>query len=507
MSREQAVDFIISALLDGERNLEILKRKAARKYHLSEMIKKPEILERFPRDKLTPEIRALLLKKPAKTLSGVTPVAIMIRPEESCRFKCIYCPFTGLAAKSYTGFEPAAMRARDSNFDPFLQASGRVAQYDGGGHPTDKCEVIIMGGTFLGMDDSYKQSFIKGVYDGLNNSRAPSLEDAKARNEKSSHRVVGLTIETRPDMCVQHIDEMLSFGATRVELGVQHADDNIYKIINRGHTVDDVIKSTKALKDAAFKVLYHIMPGLPGSSPEKDADFVKTLFSNPDFRPDMLKVYPTLVMEGTQLHSWLQEGKYKPYTAEQSADVISEFFRYIPEYVRVMRIQRDIPAQMIGEGVKKSNLRELVDRKMAEKGISPREIRSREVRDMDFSGFEIRKKSYDASGGKEHFISYENNMIAGFIRMRFPGQCTRTEITDSTALIRELHVYGSSVPLSKKGKVQHTGMGAALLKEAESIAQENGMKKMVIISGVGAREYYSKHGYSREGPYMSKPMI
>ncbi len=505
MSQDEAVDFIIGKLLSGERNLEKIKREAAREYHL--MITKPQILERFPKDRLTPEIHALLVKKPSKTLSGVTPVAIMIKPEESCRFKCIYCPFTGLAAKSYTGFEPAAMRARDYNFDSFCQASGRVAQFEGGGHSSDKCELIIMGGTFLGMDKEYKESFIKGVYDGLNGKKSKTLEDAKSLNEKSAHRAIGLTIETRPDMCVPYIDEMLSFGATRVELGVQHADDEIYKTINRGHTVKDVVDSTKSLKDAAFKVLYHIMPGLPGSSKEKDIEFVKSLFENPDFRPDMLKIYPTLVMENTILHDWLKAGKYQPYSTEESADIISEFFRYIPKYVRVMRVQRDIPAQKIGEGVKKSNLRELVDKKIQEKKIRPLEIRSREVRDSDFSDFTIKKLEYDASGGKEYFISFENDdLIAGFIRLRIPGRSSREEITDSTALIRELHVYGSSTPLSEKGKVQHTGIGGNLLQEAENTAKENGKTDMIIISGVGVREYYSKYGYKRKGPYMGKSL-
>ncbi len=505
--RERAIDFIIDKLLSGETNLDRIKRDAGEKYHLARMITKPEILERFPRDRLTPGIQALLVKKPSKTLSGVTPVAIMIKPEESCKFKCVYCPFTGLAAKSYTGFEPAAMRARDNDFDPYLQAFGRVEQYEGGGHSTDKCEVIIMGGTFLGMDENYKESFIKGVYDGLNGEKSETLEQAKSLNETSPHRVIGLTIETRPDMCVPYIDQMLSFGATRVELGVQHADDEIYRIINRGHNVKDVTDSTKALKDSAFKVLYHIMPGLPGSSAEKDISFVKKLFESPDFCPDMLKIYPTLVMEGTILHEWMESGKYAPYTTEESAEVISEFFRYIPKYVRVMRVQRDIPAQKIEQGVKKSNLRELVEKKISEKGIRPLEIRSREVRNSDFSDFEIRKLEYNASGGAEYFISYENDeLIAGFIRLRLPGKSHRPEITDSTALIRELHVYGSSTPLSERGKVQHKGIGSSLLTEAENTAKDNGKEDMIIISGVGVREYYSKYGYSRKGPYMGKPL-
>ena len=501
-----AVEFIISRILAGERNLDAIKREASRKYRV--MVKNPQVLAGFPEDKLTDEIRALLLKKPTKTLSGVTPVAVMIRPENSCRWGCIYCPFTGVAAKSYTGFEPAAMRAKQFNFDPYLQASNRVKQFEGGGHATDKCEVIVMGGTFLGMDQGYKDSFIKGVYEGLNGERSNTLEDAIAKNETSRHRVVGLTIETRPDMC--NVDEMLSYGATRCELGVQHADDEIYRLVNRGHNVRDVTDSTKKLKDSGFKVLYHIMPGLPGTSPEKDIEFVKKLFQDPLFKPDMLKIYPTLVVEGTILHEWTKQGKYQPYTAEQSADIISEFYRYIPGYVRVMRIQRDIPAGKIESGVKKSNLRELVESKIREKSIRPKEIRYREVglNKESTLEFSLHTTSYEASDGKEIFLSYENDdgLIAGFARLRFPGNSPREEITGNGALIRELHVYGSSVPISSKGKIQHHGIGMSLLRHAEEKALENGYEKMVIISGVGVRQYYAKHGYSRLGPYMAKTL-
>lgn len=499
MTYREALDFIIRKLIAGERNLGSIKREASRKFKIP-LIKNPEILARFPKSSITPEIKTLLLKKPAKTMSGVTPVAVMIKPLRSCRHSCIYCPSTGLAAKSYVGFEPAALRGRQFRFDPYLQALNRVRQFEGGGHATDKCEVIVMGGTFLEMDGKYKRSFIKGIYDALNGGKARTLNDAIKRNQKAKRRVVGLTMETRPDSCIQYIDEMLSYGATRVELGVQHADDGIYRIVNRGHKVKDVFDSTKKLKDAAFKVSYHIMPGLPGSGRKKDISFVKKLFKDSRFRPDMLKVYPTLVIEGTTLHDWMENGEYRPYTAEEAADIISEFYRYIPKYVRVMRIQRDIPAPKIGYGVKKSNLRELVEKKIREKGIEPQEIRYREVRKnrSDISGFRIKRMDYDASGAKEVFLSYENErFIAGFLRLRLPrnGSC---------ALLRELHVYGAEAPLKMKGAVQHRGLGLSLLKEAENIASDAGKEKMLIISGVGAREYYAKHGYFLQGPYMEK---
>ncbi len=513
MSNREALEFIINRILAGDSNLDHLKREACTVFGIS-MVKNPQILKAFPKDRITPEILKILLKKPTKTLSGVTPVAVMIKPQDSCKWGCVFCPFTGLAAKSYTGFEPAALRGRQFAFDPYLQASSRVKQFEGGGHPADKCEVIVMGGTFLEMDKEYKTSFIKGIYDGLNGFRSSSLEDSISANQTAkTHRVIGLTIETRPDVCP--IDEILSYGATRVELGVQHADDELYKIMNRGHKVSDVIRSTKMLKDAAFKVLYHIMPGLPGSNQKKDIEFANRLFADENFRPDMMKIYPTLVIGGTVLHKMMEKGEYRPYSTEDAAEVISEFYRYIPKYVRVMRIQRDIPANKIDGGVKKSNLRELVEAKIREKGIIPREIRYREVglqkKKLSPSKFRLERFDYNASNGKETFLSYENDddLIAGFIRLRFPPSDitgARPEMTPETALIRELHIYGSQVPLEGSGEIQHRGLGVSLLKETEQIAKDNGKEKMIIISGVGVRAYYQKHGYYLEGPYMAKKL-
>ena len=510
MPSSEALAFVIKALLAGRSDISELKREAAKRFGSASVLTNPEIIAAFPKDKLTPAIRKLLLKKPTRTLSGVTPVAVMIRPEGSCRHKCIYCPAAGLAAKSYTGFEPAARRGRQFGFDPSRQASERIAQFEGGGHPADKCEVIIMGGTFLETDPAYRGSFIKGVYDGLNGTVAKTLDAAITLNETAKHRAIGLTIETRPDVCIPYVEEMLSYGATRVELGVQHADDAIYRAIRRGHGVKDVADATRELKNSAFKVLYHIMPGLPGSNPKKDMAFVRRLFEDERFRPDMLKIYPTLVVPGTELAEMTARGEFEPYDAEEAAEVISEFYRHIPEYVRVMRIQRDIPADKITGGVKKGNLRELVEAKFQKKGIAPKEIRYREVglRRGSLRDFNPKRMDYDASGGKETFLSFENEdgMIAGFIRLRFPQESSRKEIDGGTALIRELHVYGSEAPLEAGGDVQHRGLGARLLEEAENIARDAGKEKMIIISGVGVREYYRKHGYDRFGYYMGKAL-
>ena len=530
---KEIAEYIIKRILTGERNIRAIKSEAALKFGSDAIVRNSDIIRIAIRlvkkkagqnnAKRIANIIQILKRKPIRTLSGVTPVAVMIKPEGSCRWNCIYCPAAGKAAKSYTGEEPAALRARANNFDPTMQVKDRLNQFRIGGHPTSKCEIIVMGGTFLQMDEEYKQSFIKGIYDALNcnsNKRknAKTLAEAKKINETAKCRCVGLTIETRPDVCGEkEINEMLDYGTTRVELGVQHPDDKIYKIINRGHTVEDVIRATALLKDNGFKVLYHIMPGLPDSNPKKDIEMVRELFENPEFRPDMLKIYPALVTGGTKLHEMMKHGEYTPYSSEEAADLISEFYRYIPKYVRVMRIQRDIPAGLIQGGVKKSNLRELVENKIREKGIIPKEIRWREIglnKEKLDGKFDIRTETYSASGGTELFISYENTtsgIIAGFLRLRIPnGLIQRKEIGKNTAIVRELHVYGNEETIGKKSAkasktAQHTGIGRALLKEAEKIAKKRFMKsEMIINSGMGVRRYYYKLGYKSKGNYVAK---
>jgi len=510
-NREEAIGYIIEEILKGRRDLHRLKREAATRYSEKLTIKNSEILM-HSRGRLPKEIATSLRKKPVRTLSGVTPVAIMVRPSGSCTHDCIYCSFTGKAAKSYTGEEPAALRARQAGFEPDAQADIRLRQYAEMGHPTDKCEIIIMGGTFLEMPGDYRKEFVKKVYDRLNGAGSATLKEAVLKNEHAKHRAVGLTIETRPDVCgPQEINEILGYGATRVELGVQHPDDGIYEKVRRGHTVKDVADATTLLKNSAFKVLYHVMPGMPGSNPEKDVAMVKRLFDDPGFRPDMLKIYPTLVVENTELYAMMERGEYEPYSSEQAADVISEFFRHIPGYVRVMRVQRDIPAGLISSGVRKSNLRELVNAKIAEKGIMPAEIRHREVKGREAGAdFSVKSTGYEASGGREVFLSYENGdgLLAGFLRLRLhEGGSVADEIDGDCALVRELHVYGAEAEIGGEGRVQHRGIGRKLLQEAEETAREAGRKRMLIISGAGAREYYFGQGYERCGRYVSRKLL
>lgn len=506
--------YIINRLIAGESDIEKIKRDASKKFSLSGPMKNTEIIRNFPKNKLTREIKALLLRKPMRTLSGVSPIAVMIKPIGSCKGKCIYCPYTGKAPKSYTGEEPAARRARSCGFDPFLQVKIRLKQYKLNGHPTDKCEVILMGGTFLQTPLKYQKWFVKRLYDGLNGTTSKSLEEAKKRNERAKNRMVGLTIETRPDVFgKKELDQVLEFGGTRIEFGVQYPEDEMYKKIKRGHTVQDVVEATERAKNAGLKVCYHLMLGLPGSNKKRDIQMIGKIFSKEEFKPDMLKIYPTLVIKGTELWKMKERGEYKPLDTEETIEILSELYKIIPPYVRIMRIQRDIPSPLINEGVRKSNLRQILEQRMKNTKTKSNEIRFKEIGLLKgkLGKTKIKRIDYKASGGKEIFIYFENEegLMVGFIRMRVPkiGKEHRKEITPESAIIRELHVYGKEEEISKKGKVQHAGFGNRLLGEAEQIAKkEFGKKKMVVISGVGVREYYYKFGYKKEGAYVSKKL-
>ncbi len=510
----KAILYCIEKLIEGERDLEKIKKEASSKFN-TRVIKTSEIYANFPKEKLNEEIKKLLFRKPVRTISGVSPIAVMIKPQQSCKWGCIYCPFTGKAAKSYTGEEPSALRARRVGFDPYLQVKSRLYHYSIQGHPSDKIELIVMGGTFLAMEKSYRRYFIKNLYDALNDKKSRNIAHAKKINERAKHRVVGLTLETRPDVCGrEEINEALYYGATRMELGVQNPDDEIYEATKRGHSVKDVINATTLLKDSAFKICYHLMPGLPLSNPKKDVEMFKKIFEDPSFKPDMLKIYPTLVVKPSILYTMYERGEYTPYDVEEAAEVIAKAYSYIPEYVRVMRVQRDIPTKMISDGVQKSNLRQIVERKIEEMGIEIKEIRYREagIRKKEFSWSKVRinRIDYEASGSKEIFLSCEDaeKTIYGFIRLRIAGKnAFRKEIREGTALIRELHVYGSEAPLKERGRVQHRGIGSKLLREAEELAKhEFGSEEMIIIAGVGVREFYYKHGYKPKGPYVYKKL-
>ncbi len=471
------------------------------------------------------------VKRPTRMLSGVLSVAVMIKPFPCPHGRCIYCPGGPLIGtpQSYVGREPALMRAIHVGFDPYEQVKLRLWQYEMQGHELSKIEIIIMGGTFLATPIEYQEEFIASIYTAASRypqpkpSRLPSIEEAQLENETARIRVVGLTIETRPDWSKErHVDMMLRYGATRVELGVQSIYDDVLERVRRGHTVRDVIEATRILKDAGYKVAYHIMPGLPGSDFDRDIAMVRELFENPDFRPDMLKIYPTLVLEDTELYNMWKRGEYRALTDEEAIELISEFYRYIPRWVRIIKIQRDIPAHLIVAGPRRGNLRQLVEKRALEKGIRINDLRFREVgRQKAFRGIEpkkivITREYYEASKGIEVFLAAEdseNNIVVGILRLRIPSEhAHRPEIDTRTALVRELHVYGPQIPVGKHSDSgwQHRGWGSKLLREAEEIARyEFSCTKIYVLSGVGVREYYRKHGYRRLGntPYMAKYLM
>ena len=502
-----------------------LKIKTAGKYELGEVPSNADLICLLT-PKETKRLLPILRRKDTRAISGVTVIATMTKPYPCPQPEpCAYCPGgpTQGSPQSYTGYEPAAMRGSQNNFDPYQQVTSRIEQLTAIGHKVDKIELIVMGGTFPATPMEYQTWFIQRCLDAITGKTSQSLEEAKANAETSKIRNVGITVETRPDWAKQpHTDAMLDMGVTRIELGVQNPDDEIYRLVGRTHTVADVQEATRVAKDSGLKIVYHLMPGMPGSNTQKDIEAFKRVFTDPAFKPDMIKIYPCLCIAGTKANEWQQKGTYTPYTTEQASDLIAEIKKFIPPWVRVMRVQRDIPSHLILAGVKKSNLRQLANEQLQAQGGKCQCIRCREVGHRlavdhvkpDLEKIKIQSICYDASEGKEIFISAEdqtNKVLLGYLRLRVPSEkAHRPEITDMpSAIVRELHVYGQLVPVGKHsaGAWQHKGYGADLLKEAERIALEDfGLEKLLVISALGTRRYYMRFGYERDGVYVSKKL-
>ncbi|MEF8878952.1 MAG: tRNA uridine(34) 5-carboxymethylaminomethyl modification radical SAM/GNAT enzyme Elp3 [Candidatus Thermoplasmatota archaeon] len=518
----EIVDEILKKEIKSKESIHKAKIRFCKKHGWENIPPDSKILANLPSDLSEEEVsflKSVLRKKPMRTVSGVAVIAVMTSPEECPHGRCIPCPGGPeiCTPQSYTGHEPAAMRAEYNDFDPFLQTKNRLGQLKAIGHPVDKIDFIIMGGTFTARLFSYQSWFVKRCLDALNGEKSKSLSEAKKINENASNRCIGLTVETRPDWFrLQQIDQSLKLGATRVELGVQTVDDSVLYNIQRGHTVKDSILATRNSKNAGLKVCYHWMPGLPGVDLEKDLEDFKTVFNNPEFKPDMLKIYPTLTVEGTELYKRWQKGEYKPLTTEKAIDLIAEIKTFVPEWVRIQRIQRDIPAQKIDAGVDKSNLRQLVRRKMSEEEKKCNCIRCREIghQKQNFYVNERELKmetvSYEASGSQEIFIQLVDNKrrLYGFLRLRDIIDSHRFELQQKPCMvIRELKVLGRELSIGKKHSdaVQHRGFGKKLIKEAEKICREIYDKKyLFVLSGVGVKDYYRKRGFKDKGVYMVK---
>lgn len=462
----------------------------------------------------------LLKTRKVRTLSGIASITVLTKPYP-CPGKCLYCPDELDMPKSYLANEPACMRAVLTKFDPYKQVEARLNSLAMTGHATDKIELIVLGGTWSAYPKNYQTWFIKRCFDACNalRGRTPKskgLKEAQKTNERTKHRIIGLTLETRPDyVTAKELKRMRWLGCTRVELGVQSIYDDVLKYNKRGHDVDAIIDATKLLKDAGLKVTYHMMLNLPESTLKKDEKMFEELFSNNNFQPDQLKIYPCAVLKTSPLYKLWKQGKYKPYSEKQLTDLLIRIKKKIPPYVRIIRIIRDIPSQSIIAGSKTSNLRQIIFDKV---GRICKCIRCREPRGLEsrIQNLEFRRQDYDASGNKEVFLSFEdvkNDKLLAFLRLRIADNWTLSVLKNS-ALIRELHTYGKVAPLNPKSYtlnpkfIQHKGLGKKLMAEAEKIAKkEFGFSKMAVISGIGVREYYRKLGYRLKKEYMIKGLV
>ena len=530
------------------------KMKLCRTYKLSRMPTNIEILLNAP-DELYDALD-YLVTKPTRSLSGVAVVAVMTKPHACPHGRCV--PLTGglgshsgTVPQSYTGIEPATRRAIRNDYDPYLQVMNRLEQYVVTGHTPEKIELIVMGGTFMSQPRKYRDWFVGECFRAMNDfsrlffrrgvlninrlkrffhlpgdlenerraeairknirgarSTGGTLEQMQRKNEHSWIRCVSLVIETRPDYATTHYArEMLRLGCTKVEVGVQSVFDEPLRKMERGHGVEESIRATRILKDFGFKVTYHIMPGLPGSTLEQDKEMFEILFSDERFKPDMLKIYPCMVLKGTPLYEDYRTGRFKPMTTKDAITLLRSVKQNVPPYVRINRVQRDIPTKQTEAGVDMTNLRQIVLEEMAAAGEECGCIRCREVgRRANVTGTtKVHIYSYEASGGQEFFISAERgSALVGFCRLRFPGASDTKGLSEDTALIRELHVYGRAVGLGKSGDSQHTGWGKKLLSRAEKICRENGRTRVLVISGIGVRQYYRRLGYRKKGPYMMR---
>jgi len=496
----------------GRGEIENLKLKFAKENNCkiplnSELL---EILEKENFDEECKEkFKELLKTKPTRTLSGIVTIAIMA-PLMSCPGQCIYCPTVKGVPKSYTGAEPSTMRAALCNWDPEKIIKARLKQLQAIGHTTDKCEVIVQGGTWSAASKEWRTEYTKKIFDAFNGFSSENLEAAQTSNESAEHRVIGLTFETRPDFCSEEeVDFMLNLGATRVELGLQSVYDDVLTKIKRGHGLKEAINAIRILKNKGLKVDLHVMLGLPGSNKEKDIEMFRILFENPDLRPDGLKIYPTAVLPGTELYEMWAKGEYRAIGDDYIIDVLTQAkAKYIPKYCRIKRIMRDIPTTKILDGYKYTNLRDIIRKKLDQAGLKCNCIRCREIgQKYKYYGIlpktiELKTLRYEASGGKEYFISFEDpnlDILLGFIRLRL---C-------QAAFVRELHVYGEALPIEAEKPnsalaIQHSSLGKKLLAEAERIAKSAGYDKLFVTSGIGVRQYYAKQGYHLERPYMVK---
>ncbi|MCE9645836.1 MAG: tRNA uridine(34) 5-carboxymethylaminomethyl modification radical SAM/GNAT enzyme Elp3 [Chloroflexi bacterium] len=465
--------------------------------------------------------------KPMRTLSGVTTVTVLTKPYP-CPGKCIFCPTDVRMPKSYLPDEPGAMRALQHEFDPYEQVYARILALENLGHPTDKIELLILGGTWSSYRRDYQEWFIKRCFDAMNESERGVLRDHKDRietagvdlataqtiNETAAHRNVGLVIETRPDEINQdELRWLRHLGVTKVQMGAQSFDDHILEVNKRGHDVECTRKATALLRAAGFKIVLHWMPNLLGATPESDRlDFAKLW---QDFCPDEIKIYPNQLLANAELYEYWKRGEFQPYTTDELVKLIADIKPTIPRYCRVNRVIRDIPGNNVVEGNTRTSLRQDIQSEMQKRGTHCECVRCREVRGktVDSRTLHLNDLTYQAGAASEHFISFNTpeDGLAGFIRLSLPAKdavLTGMPDLDNAALIREVHVYGQSLAVGEEqsGAAQHLGLGTRLLQQAEAVARLHGFSRMAVISAIGTRHYYLDRGFERGEYYLIKSL-
>jgi elongator complex protein 3 len=461
-----------------------------------------------------PAVLERIRMKPIRTLSGVTTVTVLTKPYP-CPGQCIFCPTDARMPKSYLPDEPGARRGLEHHYDPYGQVKSRLEALEAVGHPTDKVELLILGGSWCAYRRDYHEWYIRRCFDALNGVDTETLEQAQEHNESAASRNVGLVIETRPtDIKPTELAWLRKLGVTKVQMGAQSLDDRILELNQRGHSVADTHKAVALLRAGGFKIVLHWMPNLLGATPESDRQDFAHLWQ--DLCPDEIKIYPTQLLANAELHEYWQRGEYTPYNTEELIELIADIKPTIPRYCRVNRVVRDIPSENVVAGNKRTSLRLDVQQELTRRGTPCQCIRCREVRqqNVEAEGLRMEELVYTAGGAEEHFLSYvtPGDQLAGFLRLSLPGvRSPDTGLDDlrGAAIVREVHVFGQSLPVGEEqeGAAQHAGLGTELLHKAEMIATQQGFECLVVISAIGTRQYYLERGFERGELYLVKKLI
>ena len=458
-----------------------------------------------------PEVPVLLQTKPVRSQSGVTVVTVLTKPYP-CPGECVFCPTDVRMPKSYLHDEPGAQRAERYKFDPYEQTAGRIMALSQIGHPVDKIELLILGGTWSSYRRDYQEWFIRRCFDAMNGVESETLAEAQQRNTQAARRNVGLVVETRQDhITPEELRWFRYLGVTKVQVGIQSLDEQVLALNRRGHDVGATRSAFRLLRLAGYKIHGHWMPNLLGATPESDVADYGRLWTDRAIRPDELKIYPTMLLQNAELYEYWQRGEYQPYTEEQVVDVLVQCKTNTPRYVRLTRIIRDIPTTNVVEGFKKANLRQIAQQEMKKRALRCECIRCREVRRQQLAPAELHLtiETYETDATTEHFLSFvtTDNQIAGFLRLSLPVPGVKLPLPelDGHAMIREVHVYGPVLPLGEEsqGEAQHMGLGRQLVAKAKELSRAVGYERIAVISAIGTQEYYRRHGFEVDGLYMT----